>query len=71
MGKITHAESTMLARTAAVAFFALLAAAGAVAAPRGITAGCTITGTAGADVLRGTPRADVICGLGGDDILWG
>ena len=29
--------------------------------------GCTITGTRGADRLRGTARDDVICGLGGDD----
>ena len=33
--------------------------------------GCTITGTAGDDVLRGTRRADVICGLGGDDRIAG
>jgi Ca2+-binding RTX toxin-like protein len=32
---------------------------------------CTITGTAGNDVLRGTPGDDVICGLGGDDKLDG
>ena len=31
--------------------------------------GCTITGTAGDDVLRGTWRDDVICGLGGDDVI--
>ena len=28
-------------------------------------------GTAGNDVLRGTPRADVLCGLGGEDTLKG
>ncbi len=32
---------------------------------------CTITGTRGDDVLRGTPRRDVICGLGGDDVIRG
>lgn len=32
---------------------------------------CTITGTAGNDVLRGTKRADVICGRGGNDRLIG
>src|ERR687895_2161032 len=32
---------------------------------------CTITGTAGADRLRGTGRDDVICGLGGDDVIDG
>jgi hypothetical protein len=30
---------------------------------------CTITGTAGADRLRGTRGDDVICGLGGDDVI--
>ena len=33
----------------------------------GRTVRCTIIGTQGADVLRGTPDGDVICGLGGDD----
>jgi sugar lactone lactonase YvrE len=33
--------------------------------------GCTITGTAGADVLNGTAGADVMCGLGGNDIING
>ena len=33
--------------------------------------GCTITGTAGRDHLRGTDRADVICALGGDDTVQG
>jgi hypothetical protein len=33
--------------------------------------GCTITGTAGDDVLTGTPGDDVICGLGGKDTLVG
>jgi Ca2+-binding RTX toxin-like protein len=32
---------------------------------------CTITGTAGDDVLVGTAGADVICGLGGNDIIDG
>jgi uncharacterized repeat protein (TIGR01451 family) len=32
---------------------------------------CTITGTAGADVLRGTAGRDVICGLGGGDVVYG
>jgi hypothetical protein len=31
--------------------------------------GCTITGTAGNDVLNGTAGDDVICGLGGDDVV--
>jgi hypothetical protein len=30
---------------------------------------CTITGTAGNDVLTGTPGADIICGLGGNDVI--
>jgi TolB protein len=33
--------------------------------------GCTITGTAGNDILRGTPGDDVICALGGDDVISG
>jgi hypothetical protein len=32
---------------------------------------CTITGTSGADRLRGTRGDDVICGLGGDDVIDG
>jgi Tol biopolymer transport system component len=32
---------------------------------------CTITGTAGPDVLTGTPAADVICARGGRDIVRG
>ncbi len=35
------------------------------------TAGCTIVGTDGDDVLEGTPGDDVICGLGGDDTIVG
>jgi hypothetical protein len=36
------------------------------AAPR-----CTVDGTAGADVLRGTLGPDVVCGHGGDDVIRG
>lgn len=32
---------------------------------------CTISGTAGDDVLRGTPGNDTICGLEGDDVILG
>jgi hypothetical protein len=32
---------------------------------------CTITGTDGDDVLRGTSKGDVICGLGGNDRIRG
>jgi hypothetical protein len=32
---------------------------------------CTIIGTPGPDVLRGTRRRDVICGLGGRDVIAG
>jgi hypothetical protein len=32
---------------------------------------CTITGTAGNDVLKGTKGNDVICGLGGNDVITG
>ena len=32
---------------------------------------CTIKGTRGSDILRGTARPDTICGLGGSDIISG
>jgi dipeptidyl aminopeptidase/acylaminoacyl peptidase len=35
------------------------------------TAGCTIVGTAGKDVLNGTAGDDVICGLGANDTIYG
>ena len=35
------------------------------------SSGCTITGTAGDDVLTGTPAHDVLCGMGGNDTLIG
>jgi len=35
----------------------------------GTPTGCTITGTAGDDLLVGTPGADVICARGGDDLV--
>jgi hypothetical protein len=41
-------------------------AAAAPGSPR-----CTIVGTPGDDVLRGTKKADVICGLGGNDTISG
>jgi Ca2+-binding RTX toxin-like protein len=44
---------------------------GTATAEATVTAGCTITGTEGDDVLVGGPRADVLCGLGGNDLLWG
>ena len=43
----------------------------ATAAPIPDPVRCTIVGTSGDDVLRGTARADVICGRGGDDRLLG
>jgi Ca2+-binding RTX toxin-like protein len=49
------------------ASLALLAAKGGHAA----VPACTITGTAGPDILFGTPHRDVICGLGGKDQLDG
>jgi Tol biopolymer transport system component len=39
--------------------------------PQPGTAGCTILGSNGVDVLDGTPARDVICGLGGNDTLRG
>jgi hypothetical protein len=32
---------------------------------------CTVTGTAGPDLLQGTAGNDVICGLGGNDTMGG
>ncbi len=46
---------------------ALAAVRGATPKPRH----CTIKGTGGADILRGTARSDVICGFGGNDIISG
>ncbi|HEY0188901.1 MAG TPA: VWA domain-containing protein [Cellulomonas sp.] len=66
-------------RAVAVAAVAALVGVGLVA-PASAVDTCTITGTAGDDVLRGTPGPDVICGglgndvlegLGGDDVLIG
>lgn len=34
-------------------------------------AGCTIIGSPGKDILRGTRKRDVICGMGGADVLLG
>jgi hypothetical protein len=48
--------------------FALTISTFVIAPPAG-AAGCTITGTPRADVLRGTVADDVICGLGGDDTI--
>ena len=39
--------------------------------PQKASADCTILGTPGADVLRGTKKDDFICGLGGDDRIEG
>ena len=52
---------------------ALVLAAAAVLPASSATAGtpCTITGTSGDDLLRGTNGPDVICGLGGDDRIRG
>lgn len=46
----------------------------ALAAVRGTTSKprrCTIKGTRGAEILRGTTRPDIICGFGGSDIISG
>ena len=57
----------MAALCASVAFFAASRVHAAVHA----TPACTMTGTAGADILFGTKGSDVICGLGGNDVLDG
>jgi Ca2+-binding RTX toxin-like protein len=40
-----------------------------LAGPDGKQHECTVTGTAGDDVLDGTSLNDVLCGLGGDDVI--
>ena len=52
--------------TAALACVLALQAGAANASPT-----CTMTGTAGADLLSGTGGHDVICGLGGNDTIVG
>lgn len=59
-----------------LAFFALAAALAVVPlAAQGHSVNvwkpCTITGTAGDDLLGGTAGPDVICGLGGNDTIGG
>ena len=54
-----------------VALSAHLVALPAQAAPSCFGKSATIVGSAGNDVLRGTPRADVIHGLSGDDRIIG
>ena len=56
---------------ALVCLAALIGALPAAARPHTGLPACTITGTAGPDVLLGTAGPDVICGLGGNDILPG
>jgi hypothetical protein len=60
-------------RTMAVLFAAVVSlflVRGGHATPQSV-APCTITGTAGTDILVGTKGRDVICGLGGNDVLDG
>jgi Ca2+-binding RTX toxin-like protein len=58
-----HAAKALVA----LALLGATVTASAQASPRP----CTITGTAGDDVLNGTRADDVICGLGGDDRIRG
>ena len=70
-----HKEGDMLKGTAALLASAFAFAGPAVMeldfVPEANAAGCTITGTAGADVLEATALSDVICGLGGADVIRG
>ncbi len=54
-----------------VAAFVMQVLASPALAVSSKTSECTITGTAGADILTGTDRNDVICGLGGNDLIQG
>jgi Ca2+-binding RTX toxin-like protein len=58
-----HAAKALVA----LALLGATVTASAQASPRP----CTITGTAGDDVLNGARADDVICGLGGDDRIRG
>jgi VCBS repeat-containing protein len=58
----------------AIGLACLIAAAGqpsAAVEELDATDPCTVSGTAGSDVLTGTSRDDVICGYDGDDVLRG
>lgn len=61
------APKALLGAALAIAFGPV--SVGAPTGPAGPA--CTIVGTRGGDVLRGTPRDDVICGLQGDDAIVG
>lgn len=61
--------TVLAASTVVVSALALVPSA--VAAAPSAKVECTITGTAGDDVLVGTSGHDVICGLGGDDVIRG
>jgi hypothetical protein len=60
------AYAALVATTVGIGF-----AASPTSAATSTSSACTITGTAGNDILRGTSRNDVICGLGGNDVLIG
>jgi hypothetical protein len=62
-------EDRLKAIAAMFVSIAVFAATKVHAAPRGLS--CTVTGTAGNDILFGTGGRDVICGLGGNDYLDG
>ena len=63
---------TRRTRTAAAAVVIAVALVGAGSgAGQAAPSVCTITGTAGDDVLNGTASNDVVCGLGGNDTLDG
>jgi Ca2+-binding RTX toxin-like protein len=70
-------EKKIKALAAMFASLALMAAARGRAAVQAVPASahsalaCTITGTAGNDIIFGTRGNDVICGLGGNDTIDG
>jgi hypothetical protein len=71
-GPLTAAEAAEAGPDASLGAAAAQAAGGVSVAINGAGAlACTVTGTGGADILKGSARDDVICGRGGNDTISG
>ena len=64
-------SAALATATLALLLSMALAASTGAAPPASAPPKCTIVGTAGNDVLRGTAGADFLCGRGGDDTIRG